>query len=232
MVIRIVDIETTGTDPETDAIVEIASVDMVSGGGITNAMATLVGPGRPIPPSASAVHHLIDEDVVEASPLTEAITQFLGADWYVAHNAAFEQGFLSKHLGEPKAWICTYKCALRLWPDAESHGNQFLRYNLGLASPFGIPRDRINPHRAASDVIVTAAILEKMLAMAKWSDLVTWSNQPALHTRLHFGKHRGERYDAVDPSYLSWIVEKSDLDEGVKYSAAHWLGAPRSSTNT
>lgn len=49
--IRLIDIETTGIDPATDAIIEIASIDLVRGGGITNAMDTLV------PPGASAIHH-------------------------------------------------------------------------------------------------------------------------------------------------------------------------------
>jgi DNA polymerase III epsilon subunit-like protein len=31
--IRVIDIETTGTDPANDAIIEIASVDLVRGGG-------------------------------------------------------------------------------------------------------------------------------------------------------------------------------------------------------
>ena len=57
--IRVIDIETTGTDPASDAIIEIASVDMVRGGGITNPIDTLVRPGKPIPPGASAVHHIV-----------------------------------------------------------------------------------------------------------------------------------------------------------------------------
>ena len=61
--IRVLDIETTGLDPAKDAICEIASVDMVKGGGVTNRMSTFVNPGRPIPPSASAIHHILDEDV-------------------------------------------------------------------------------------------------------------------------------------------------------------------------
>ena len=65
--IRVIDIETTGIDPDSDEILEIASVDMVRGGGITNPMNT------PIPPGASAVHHLIDEDVRNAPPLSEVI---------------------------------------------------------------------------------------------------------------------------------------------------------------
>jgi DNA polymerase III epsilon subunit-like protein len=64
--IRVIDVETTWTDFATDEIIEIASADLVRGGGITNAMDTLVRPSRPIPPGASAVHHLIDADVQNA----------------------------------------------------------------------------------------------------------------------------------------------------------------------
>src|SRR5262245_27872310 len=87
--IRVIDLETTGTDPASDSIIEIASVDMVRGGGITNAMDTLVRPGKPIPPGASAIHHLIDEDVQNAPLLPDVIGRFQGADFYVAHNCAF-----------------------------------------------------------------------------------------------------------------------------------------------
>src|SRR5436190_710636 len=78
--IRVIDIETTGIDPATDAIIEIASVDMVRSGGINNAMDTLVRPGKPIPPGASAVHHIVDEDVQNAPALAEVIDRFKGAD--------------------------------------------------------------------------------------------------------------------------------------------------------
>ena len=49
--IRIINIETTG-HPVTDAIIEIASVDLVRGGGITNAMDTpWYGPASPFRPA-------------------------------------------------------------------------------------------------------------------------------------------------------------------------------------
>jgi hypothetical protein len=57
---------------------------------------------------------------------------------------------------------------------------------------------------------------------------VQWSGEPALHTRFHFGKYRGQRFDTIaasDPDYLRWIVEKSELEEGVNHSARHWLVA-------
>jgi exodeoxyribonuclease X len=65
-----------------------------------------------------------------------------------------------------------------------------------------------------------------LLKHARWSDLAQWSGEPALHTRFHFGKYRGKRYDEIaasDRGYLQWIVEESELEEGIKHSARHWL---------
>jgi exodeoxyribonuclease X len=225
--IRVIDIETTGIDPATSEIIEVASVDMVREGGITNAMDTLVRPGKPIPPGASAVHHLVDEDVKNAPLLADVIDRFKGADFYVAHNCEFEHSFFAAQGIELGPWICTYKCALRVWPELDGHSNQELRYALGRATPFpGFDRSAISPHRAVFDVIVTAAILEELIKRARWSDLVQWSREPALHTRFHFGKYRGKQYSEVaasDPDYLQWIIEKSELEEGIKHSASHWL---------
>jgi exodeoxyribonuclease X len=162
--IRVIDIETTGIDPATDAIIEIASVDMVRDGGITNAMDTLVRPGRPIPPGVSAVHHIVDEDVQNAPALAEVIDRFRGANYYVAHNCEFERSFFAAQGIELGPWICTYKYALRVWPEFDGHSNQELRYALGRATPFpGIDRSTISPHRAPFDVVVTAAIFEELI---------------------------------------------------------------------
>ena len=227
--IRVIDIETTGTDPGSDSIIEIASVDMVRGGGIRNAMDTLVRPAKSIPPGASAIHHLVDEDVQNAPLLTEVVQRFKGADVYVAHNCEFERSFFAAQGIELGPWICTYKCALRVWPHFDGHSNQELRYALGRATPFpGFERSAISPHRAAFDVVVTAGIFEELIKKARWSELVQWSGEPALYTKFHFGKYRGRRYDEIatsDPDYLRWIVEKSELEDGIKHSARHWLSA-------
>jgi exodeoxyribonuclease X len=227
--IRVIDIETTGTDPSSDAIIEIASVDMVRGGGITNAMDTLVRPAKSIPPGASAIHHLVDEDVQSAPLLAEVAPRFQGADVYVAHNCEFERSFFAAQGIELGPWICTYKCALRVWPHLDGHSNQELRYALGRATPFpGLERGSISPHRAAFDVIVTAAIFEELIKHARWSQLVQWSAEPALHTRFHFGKYRGKTYAEIaarDADYLVWIIEKSELEAGIRFSAKYWLDA-------
>jgi exodeoxyribonuclease X len=227
LTIRCIDIETTGIDPAADAIVEIASVDLQRDNTITNQQVALVCPGMPVPAEASAVHHLIDADLVAAPLIEQVIEPFKGADAYIAHSCAFERSFLDRHLGDA-TWVCTYKCALRLWPDLPSHGNQALRYLLGLINPFGIDRASLLPHRALPDAIVTAAIFFELAKHAKWPQLVQWSYEPALMTYLRFGMHRGERFDAVPEDYLRWIAEGNhDLSEDARFSARYWLAPDR-----
>jgi exodeoxyribonuclease X len=228
MTIRVIDIETTGMDPQADGIVEIASVDVYKtpdGHDITSERQHLIFPGRDIPPAASAVHHILDEDVARSHRIEEVIADFNTANAYIAHNCAFERSFLDRFFGEDSTWVCTLKCALRIWPDAPGHSNQVLRYWLGLAEPFGRSREFISPHRALSDCIVTAAIFVKMTELAKWSQLVAWSAEPALYSTLTFGKHRGVKYIDAPADYLDWIAYKSDMDADTKYSAKHWIAA-------
>jgi exodeoxyribonuclease X len=157
-------------------------------------------------------------------PFKDVVPMFQGAQAYVAHKAEFEQAFLGEHLGGEALWVCTWKCALRVWPDALSHSNQSLRYRLGLVNPFGIDRATLVAHRALSDAIVTAAVFVELTKRAKWSDLVHWSAEPALYTRLPLGMYRRKRFDEVPEDYLRWIVEgRNELREEIKASAVYWL---------
>ena len=166
-IIRVTDIETSGLDPAVDAVVEVATVDVVvaDDGTVTRGetWSTLVNPRRPIPCTASAVHHITDADVVDAPAWGEALTsgRFLRGPprALCAHNARFERGWIKDTIAMAGiGWIDTYKVALILWPDAPSHGNQALRYWFKLALA-----DHAEPHRALGDAYVTAAILRKAL---------------------------------------------------------------------
>jgi exodeoxyribonuclease X len=229
MTLRVIDIETTGTDPETDKIIEIASIDLLKGGTCENTQSCLVNPGRKIPPEASAVHHLIDEDVQHARLFDDAIKDFKGADCYIAHNADFEKAFLDQALGTP-TWICTMKCALRVWSEAPGHSNQVLRYWLGEVEPLGSKRENLVAHRAVSDVLVTGAIFFHLSKATTYAQMVQWSSEPPLYTYFSFGKYKGQKIADIaikDESYLTWIIEKSELDEGAKFSARYWLEKKR-----
>ncbi|MDE7335940.1 MAG: 3'-5' exonuclease, partial [Muribaculaceae bacterium] len=56
------DLETTGVNFQNDRIVEISYIKVFPNG--TEESKTIrVNPGRPIPPEATAVHHITDADV-------------------------------------------------------------------------------------------------------------------------------------------------------------------------
>lgn len=237
MTIRVIDLETTGTDASKDRIVEIAALDITKMGERyepTNVRSHLVNPGMPIPAQASAVHHITDSDVANEPDFEAVFAPYTehhdGKLVLVAHNARFERDFLSKPLEEHETqaqWLCTYKAALRVWPDLPSHSNQFLRYHLGFVDPFGVPRGRIVAHRALGDCYVTGCILLALLQRAKFADMLKWTEEPALKSVMTFGKHKGQRYDAAPRDYLEWIVNKSDMDEDTKFSAKYWLSAAK-----
>ena len=115
--------------------------------------------------------------------------------------------------------ICTYRCALRVWPEAPAHGNQALRYWL---KPKGLNAKIANlSHRALPDAYVTALILCELLNQATVENLIAWTTEPALLPRITFGRHRGSSWSEVPQDYFGWIVDRSDLGEDVKFTASH-----------
>ncbi len=65
------DLETTGTVPGVDQIVEIGAVRFIDGQPEA-IFATLIDPLRPIPPGASAVNGISD-DMVRGKPLIDSV---------------------------------------------------------------------------------------------------------------------------------------------------------------
>jgi len=223
---RVLDTETTGipTDEDRQALVEVGRCDLSSALVVGDPEAMLVNPRRPIPPEAKAVHHITDEDVAGAPPIDRALI-WLGEGaptLYAAHNADFDRQFFGTR---DTPIICTYKVALRFWPDLPSHGNQFLRYYLEL------PVDRVKadpPHRAGPDSYVTAHLLARIMVEATARGISTdrmlaWSKGPPLFHKVAFGKHRGMLWQDLPSDYLRWILDKSDMDDNTKANAKHWL---------
>lgn len=237
MRIRVIDTETTGLPPDCK-IVEIATVDLVHDGtqwARDRTWTTLVNPGVPIPPEASAIHHITDEMVADAITHDSAVERAVGAgagELYcaiVAHEAKFEQAVLPETKG--MRWICTRKCAATLWPDAPNHKNQTLRYWLKLKLA---DESLALPHRALGDAYVTAAILRRMLTISdmkpedRVAELLDISSKPVLLQKFTFGKHAMQMIEEVPTNYLEWIVDKSQIeDEDVRYTAQQHLMARR-----
>jgi len=237
----VVDTETTGIDPATCRVVELAWV-LTNLTGPLAAGSTLVNPGCPIPPEASAVHHLVDADVADAPDLALAIKMMcsqlraegLGVSAFAAHNAAFDSAFLPSLKGG-RPWICTYRLARRLMPDLPAYGNQYLRYALHLDVP---EAQGLAAHRALADTYVTAALLRHLMRQvlegSGWPSepeaFAAFLDQPLLLKTVGFGKHKGQPWSAVPRSYLTWILGAggmTDLDIDTKHTAQHYLKGGR-----
>lgn len=241
-IIRVVDLE-TGPEPVMDGdrivepgIIEIGYQDIISqrddllGNPIDWELGghgqSLVFPGRPIPPETSAIHNLVDADVSGApswafvSSCIFSDESMAGVIALAAHNIKCEQTLISPDLTRGLPWVCSYKAAIRLWPDMASHSNSSVRYHL---NPAGLDRDRGSPtHRALPDAYVTAHILLLALKLASWADLADWSSKPVLMPRCKIGKWRGDGkgtpYKEVDSGFLSWMLGK-DFNEDDLYTA-------------
>jgi exodeoxyribonuclease X len=221
MIIRTVDLETTGLEP-TDAIVEAGWTDVECdmGGNVAMVgptMSYLVNPGRPIPPQASAIHHITDRDVEHAEPAADVLTRMGdGADIFASFGADFDRMFFG---GGDKRWICIRKASIWSFRDCPAHSNQCLRYwlKLDLAGQPVMP-----PHRAGPDSCVSAHILARLLETVPIETLTGWTDKPVLLIRCGFGKHIGTPWSDVPTGYLEWIL-KQDFDRDTMFTARHFL---------
>ena len=227
MMLRCVDVETTGLAPD-GRVVELGWCDVrrqEDGWIVDKPASTLVNPGISIPAPMSAIHHLTDDDVRDAPTLADAIA---GADLerddvfaFVAHRASFEKAMLP--LGDVK-WICSWKVSVTLAPNAPSHSNQALRYFLKL----NVDREIASPpHRAGPDSYVTAHLIARALARMTPEQMVELSAAPITLPRLHFGKHVGVACSEIPLDYWSWVEKNITDDEDVLHTARFYLNQRR-----
>lgn len=157
------DLETTGTVPGVDQIVEIGAVRFVDGVA-SDIFVTLVDPKRPIPEGASNVNGIFDH-MVAGQPLVEDVlpsfAEFCGGDPLVAHNASFDAQFLTadckKHeISGPQGLVLdTLPIARKVFPGLPN-------YKLGtLVQHLKIPAAEF--HRAHADANSCGALFAEMI---------------------------------------------------------------------
>ncbi len=227
--LRVVDLETTGNSHTDGGVVEIGWQDVVHDGDagwmLTGGpQAMLIDPVNPISAATSAIHHIIDEDVAGAPHWQAVAGGILRAApgpapmALVAHRAAFEQRWCTRALTGGLPWICTWKGALRIWPEAPGHSNQGLRY---WRRPDGLDREAGLPaHRAGPDAYVTAFHLRDMLAAVSPETLIAWSAQPALLARVPYGRLRGRRFRDLADEDLATLAAGERPDSDLSFTAA------------
>jgi DNA polymerase III subunit epsilon len=164
----VVDLETTGGRPSGenhDAITEIGAVK-VRGGVILGELATLVDPGRSIPPQIVSLTGITTAMVCDAPTIDSVLPSFLefsrGAV-LVAHNAGFDIGFLRAaaeraHITWPRPPVlCTVRLARRVLTRDEAPSVRLS----ALARLFGAATTPT--HRALDDARATVDVLHGLI---------------------------------------------------------------------
>jgi DNA polymerase-3 subunit epsilon len=156
------DTETTGLSPQGgDRIVEIGCVEMFNRCETGRFFHSYFNPGRPMPTEAENVHGLSDRflsDKPAFAEICEELLAFIGESPMIAHNAAFDFGFVNHELGScgrpivaMSRMVCTLVLARQKFPGAKHSLD-------ALCTRFGVDRSQRVKHGALLDAQLLAQV--------------------------------------------------------------------------
>ena len=156
------DTETTGLSPAGgDRVVEIGCVEMFNRVETGRTFHSYFNPGRPMPSEAEEVHGLSDRflsDKPSFPDRCEELLAFIADSPLIAHNAAFDFGFINHELGScgrppvcMSRMICTLSLARQKFPGAKHSLD-------ALCSRFGVDRSQRIKHGALLDAQLLAQV--------------------------------------------------------------------------
>lgn len=224
--VAVVDTETTGLDPATSHIVEVAVVvvDELGGDGDPYvALSTRVRPPVPIPADATKVHGISDADVADAPTWVEVwprIRELLVGRMPCAFNAPFDFRMVAaenRRLGivseGPGAWGG--------WLDPMVLVRGLDRFEKGkrlrdAAARRGIT---VDPHGAAGDAMVTAMVLlplirESVQGRTDRNGMVTFRSPPRPTVGAWLAWQRGQALDQERDlvAYMAKLGRRDPVD--------------------
>ncbi len=196
---------------------------------------SLVRPGIPIPPEATRIHGISDQDVFDAPLLEEIasviVSQLKDCDLGGFNCLRFDVPLLAEELH--RVGVEWNHSAARI-VDVQRIYHQLEPRNLGAALKFYCDREHEGAHDALADVQATADVLiaqlerypERMTGtvnfLAEMSGDRKRSPDPSGKLQfddhgivcLAFGKYKGwalENIGRSDPGYLQWLMTKAEL---------------------
>jgi DNA polymerase-3 subunit epsilon/ATP-dependent DNA helicase DinG len=155
------DIETTGLDPDKEAIIEIGAVRFKDHR-VENQWQSLIHPGKRISPFITQLTGITDQMVLNAPPIRAVLAElqdFVGEAPILGHNVRFDMSFLRRHgIFKRNTLLDSYEMAAVLLPNAS-------RYSLGaLAQALGVPYPAT--HRALDDANATRGVFLRLFEEA------------------------------------------------------------------
>jgi DNA polymerase-3 subunit epsilon len=163
----VLDTETTGLDPNPNGgghrIIELAAVEL-DGARIGRRWHSLFDPGRPVDPSAIAVHGITDDKLIgqpKFADMVDSFLSFIEGATLIAHNAPFDASFLRAemgrcgHVGWEAPWIDTLPIARQKVPRK--------RHTLdALCVHYGVRKGARTLHGAILDTILLAEVYVRL----------------------------------------------------------------------
>jgi len=207
------DTETTGIRNDKDRIIELAAFDPIE----NRTFCQFINPGFPIPPEATAIHHITDEMIANASSFKDVAESFIAfcppsETVLIAHNNdAFDKLFLQQEfkrsgLEFPQfRFIDTLKWARKYRADLPRHTLQSLR------EVYGLPANQA--HRALDDVTVLHQVFSAMIDDLSIEKVLELLARPQILSRMPFGKHQGKLLADVPKDYVAWLASSGAFDK-------------------
>ena len=160
------DVETTGLHPLTGRVLEIGAARF-RGGTVVAEFEELFDPGLPIPPEASRVHGITEEDVVGCPSISDGLPrflEFLGSpdSFLVGHYVTFDRDFVAVEARRANIPLTNHSI-LDSWALARTRMPLMGRYNLqSVASALRV--QGAGCHRALADARVTGEVFWRLVA--------------------------------------------------------------------
>lgn len=221
------DLETTGVNIVKDRIVEISFVK-VCPNGQEICKTRRINPDMPIPPEATAVHGITDEDVKDCPTFKEIAkslaAQIEGCDLAGYNSNRFDIPLLAEEFIRADVDIDLNR---RKFVDVQTIYHKMEQRTLSAAYKFYCNKDLDNAHTAEADTMATYEVLKAQLDrypelqndidfLSKYSsftDNVDFAGRMIYNDKgeemFNFGKYKGQRVTDVlkkDPSYYAWIM--------------------------
>jgi DNA polymerase-3 subunit epsilon len=232
--VAILDTETTGINVADDKIIELGIVIVEycpSTGQAYRVLETyneLEDPGMPIPPESTKVHGIVDT-MVAGKKIMDALVEKLMEDvaLVIAHNAAFDRGFVEARLPffKKKAWGCSYAQIPWKGEGCSSASLEFLAYKFGFF---------FSGHRASMDCHALLEVLQSELPVSgvkvfkmlldktQAADLKLWALGAPFESKDNL-KKRNYRWNAERKTWHKTIAAE-DLDQEVNWLRADVYG--------
>lgn len=225
--LAVIDLETTGLNPGTDKIVEIAIVKIMPDG-TRQVKRKLVNPEMPISKQSSDIHGITNEMVKDAPTFRQVaneIKQFLeNCDLGGYNSNKFDIPVLVE---EFLRIGIDFKFESRKLVDVQKIFYQMEPRTLSAAYKFYCNKELVNAHSAEADVLATWEVLdaqierypqlgnsiESILKVIGEDEIVDFARRMIVQEGkivFNFGKHKGkcvEEVFRVERSYYDWMMQ-------------------------